>query len=235
MKRNVTQTTVIQLIFVAVVFLFASCSTSIELASSWKKPNVTVKPNPKIVVMTVGKVLSNVQKSENELVAELKKKGQNAVAALDIMTPGVKYDSVALLNLLKENKVDYILINTGVSKKESERYIPGETYTTPVTTTTPYNYYPNYNSSFYYYYGYQTGYYNTTAYETRTTEGYTVVDVEVLLQSNWYDVSNAGLIWVAQSKAFTDKYEDYMFVEFSKLIVKNLIDKQMITPVEVKK
>jgi hypothetical protein len=230
MKNKSTKLMLVEVAIVAILFILTSCTTSMELATSWKKPNVTVKTTPKIAVLAVGKNLANKQKTENEMVAELKKKGQNAIAAMDILNPGVKYDSTTVLNILRSNNVDYVLTNAVVSKKESERYVPGETYTTPVSTSTPYSYYPSYNSSFYYYYGYQTAYYNTTTYETHTTEGYTVVDIEVLIESSLYDVNTGSMIWMAHSKAFTDQYDDYMFVDFAKIIVKDLIDKQLITP-----
>jgi hypothetical protein len=230
MKNKFANLMIVQLALVALVMLFASCTGSLELATSWKNKSATVKSNPKIVVMAVGKNLTNKQKTETEMVAELKKKGQNAIASMDILTPGQKYDSAAILSILAFNKVDYILTNAIVSKTESEHYVPGETYTTPVTTTQAVNYYPSYNSSFYYYYGYQSGYYTSTQYETHTTEGYTVTEIEVLIESSLFDVSTSGLVWVAQSKAFTDQFTDDLFVDFAKIIVKDLIDKQMITP-----
>jgi hypothetical protein len=229
MKNKFTNLMIVQVAVVAVLFLFASCTSSLELSTSWKNPNITIKATPKIVVLAVGKNLANKQKTENEMVAELKKKGQNAIASLDLLTPGVKYDSLGILSIMMKNNIDYILTNAIVSKKESERYIPGETYTTPVTTTQAVNYYPTYNSSFYYYYGYQSGYYTSTAYETHTTEGYTVTDVELLIESNMYDVATSSLVWMAHSKSFTEQFEDYMFMDFADLIVKDLVNKQIIT------
>ena len=215
------------LCLVPVVLGMAACSPPVDLTTSWTNKTATPKSSPKIMVMALGKNLSNRQAAENNIVNELKAAGHQAVAALDVLNPSIeKYDSLSLVNILRQNQFDMILTNAVVDVKETQRYVPGTTETVPVATY-PVNGYPAYYGGYYNYYNYRMTYYHTV-YETRTTPGTTVTDVEVLIESNLYDVSTADLLWVGQSKSLTAEPSDPLFKAFAKNIVNDLLRNNLL-------
>src|SRR5436190_13515426 len=90
----------------ALFFLFAvvSCSPPIDLTTSWTNKQATIKKSPKIMVLAFSQDLANRQAVEGYLANEIKLAGFQAVGSLEVMNPSIqKYDSVALVNLLRQN------------------------------------------------------------------------------------------------------------------------------------
>lgn len=221
MKKNHPMLACVSMILLA----FASCGPQVELTSSWANKQAQVKKSPKIMVMVLGPNLQNRQYVEGYIVAELAKKGHTAIAALDVFKPEVqKYDSLTMVNLLRQNNVDMLLTNMVVDIKEEQRYVPGTTQQVPVGTySTPYNPYYGQNSYNYNgynnYYGVYSSYNYHTVYETRETPGYTYTDVQVLIESKLFDVSNAELLWFGQSKSYTKEPSTSLFTDFARIVV----------------
>ena len=217
----------ITLVSITALFLF-SCITQIELTSSWTNKTAKVKKSPLVMVMVMGKSADNRKTIEHDMVTRLKRKGINAVGSLDLFQPEIqKYDSAGLVSLLRQNKIDMILINSVVSVTEKERYIPGSQQEVQVPTyATPNNpsYYPGYSGVYVSNYGnYYNSYYNYESMsEKRFVPGQTVTDVVVLIESNLYDVSKPELLWYGQSKTFTKDPSVELFEEFTKIIIKDL-------------
>ncbi len=214
-----------QLVFLFIVAIFiSSCAEPIVLTSSWSNKTATVKSSPKIMVMVLGKDLNNRMVVENDIVALMKAGGHNAIAALDVFKPDVqKYDSATMVNLLRQNNVDMLLTNAITNVTEKERYVPGTTEQVPVGTyATPYNpYYNSYYGNYYNYYNYSALNYQTI-YETRETPGYTVTDVEVIIESRLFDVNTPDLLWFGQSKSYTKEPSTELFNAFAKLVVDDI-------------
>ncbi len=207
----------------SVVLSLSSCAPQIELTSSWTNKQAKVKPAPLVMAMVLAKDLNNRQVIEAYMVSEFKKGGDQALAALDLLKPSEKYDSASLVKILRDNKIDMLLISSIAKVTEKERYVPGTTEQVPVGTyATPYNpyYYSDY-SNYYSYYNYQSTYYQTV-YETRETPGYTVVDVEVIIESKLFDVTNAELLWFGQSKSYTKEPSTELFSTFAKIVVDDI-------------
>ena len=202
-------------------FLVVSCSPPIDLTTSWTNKQATIKKSPKIMVLAFGQDLANRQAVESYIVAEIKLAGHQAIGALEVMNPSIqKYDSLTLVNLLRENNFDMILTNAVVNVKETERYIPGTTEQVPVATY-PVESYPYYNGGYYNYYNYRMTSYQTV-YETRSTPGSTVIDVEVLIESNLYDVATSNLLWLGQSKSLTGDPSPELFKAFARNVVNDI-------------
>ncbi len=214
-----------QLAFLTLIAaLFSSCAPQIELTSSWSNKTAKVKSQPKVMVMVMGKDLNNRMVVENDIVALMKAGGHNAIAALDVFKPDVqKYDSATMVNLLRQNNVDMLLTNAVTNVTEKERYVPGTTEQVPVGTyATPYNpYYNSYYNNYYNYYNYSSLNYQTI-YETRETPGYTVTDVEVIIESRLFDVNAPDLLWFGQSKSYTKEPSTELFHAFAKLVVDDI-------------
>jgi hypothetical protein len=213
-----------------VAVLFTACAPQIELTSSWTNKTVKPKKSPKIMVMVMGEDLNNRMVVENDIVNLMKAGGHNAIAALDVFKPNVqKYDSATMVNMLRQNNIDMLLTNSIVNISEKERYVPGTTEQVPVGTyATPYNpYYNSYYNNYYNYYNYQSTSYQTI-YETRTTPGYTVTDVEVIIESNLYDVSIPELLWFGQSKSYTKEPSTELFHEFATIVVNDITKNNLL-------
>jgi hypothetical protein len=211
-----------------ILMAFTSCAPQIELTSSWTNKQAQVKNSPKIMVMVLGSNLTNRQAVEADVVAELTKLGHTGVSALDLFPPDIqKYDSVNMVTILRKNNIDMLFTTAVVNITEQEKYVPGTTEQVPVGTyATPYN--PYYANNYYYdtgynnYYGYYNNYSYQTMYETRTTEGYTYVDVEVIIESKLYDVNKPELLWFGQSKSYTKDPSSELFKSFAKIVVGDL-------------
>jgi len=228
MKSISKQYSVVTALFSIVLLAFTSCAPQVELTSSWTNKQAEVKASPKIMVMVLGSNLSNRQWVEKDIVAELAKLGHTAVGSLDVFRPDVqKMDSATMVDMLRSNKIDMLLTNAVVNITEQEKYVPGTTEQVPVGTyATPYN--PYYSQNYYYqngynnYYGYYNSYSYQTIYETRTTPGYTYVDVEVIIESKLYDVNKPELMWFGQSKSYSKDPSSELFSSFAKLVVNDL-------------
>ena len=208
--------------------LLTSCAPSVELTTSWTNQQAKAKSDPKIMIMSIGKSLANKTTSENTMVQQFTKAGHNTVAALNFFNPNVqKIDSLAMVKVLQDNHIDLLLTNAVVNVIERERYVPGSTYSTPVYSA-PIPTYPYAFGGYYGYYGYRSAYYGTM-YETHTTEGYTTTEVEVLIESNLYDVTTGNLLWVGQSKSFTKEPTQTIFDDFSKNILNDLHKNHLLT------
>jgi hypothetical protein len=219
-----------------ILFIYSCAVSQIELTSSWTNRNTTVKKSPLVMVMVMGKSVDNRKTVESDMVARLKKKGIKAVGSLEVFQPEVqKYDSAAMVSLLRQNKIDMLLINAIVSVTEKERYIPGESKEVQVSqNTTPYNsgYYNSVGygsliiSSSGNYYGYYNNY--EAMSEKRFIPGQTVIDVTVLIESRLFDVSKPELLWNGQSKTFTKEPSVDLVKEFSKNVIDDITKNKLL-------
>src|SRR3954467_7208735 len=99
-------------------FLITSCAAPIELTTSWSNKTAKVKKSPKVMVMALGKNLANRQSAEAFIVSELEKNGYTAIQSLDVFKPDIKqYDSLTMVNMLRQNNVDMLLTNAVVDIK----------------------------------------------------------------------------------------------------------------------
>lgn len=237
MKTRIKQKLQLAALLSITLLFLNSCAPQIELTSSWANKTAKVKSAPMVMVMVIGKDLASRKNVEDYIVAELVKGGHKAIASLNVFKPEVqKYDSATMVSLLRQNNIDMLLTNGVVNVSEQERYVPGTTERVAVGTyATPNN--PNYNG---YYNGvnngynqYNNNYYNSynnyqTVYEERTTPGYTVVDVEVLIESNLYDVATPELLWFGQSKSYTKEPSTELFNEFARMIVADITKNNLL-------
>ncbi len=217
-----------------ILFAFTSCAPPIELTSSWSNKQAKVKNAPLVMVMVLGKNLTNRQYAEGYIVNELMNRGYNAKAALDVFKPEAQqYDSASMVALLKQNNVDMLFTTAVVEVSEKETYVPGTTERVPVGTyATPYN--PYYSENNYYYnnsndfYGYYNTYNYATVYETRETPGYTYIDVTVILESKLFRVESPELLWFGQSKSYTTEPTTKLYETFAKIVVDDMVKNNLL-------
>jgi hypothetical protein len=226
MKTVFSQKLQLAALFSIVLFIIISCSSPIRLTSSWTNKQAKVKSAPLIMVMVLGKANSTTRQDvENNIVARLKKGGFKAIPASDLIQPGVlKHDSAELVNILRTNNVDMLLTNAVISVTENERFIPGAVQVTDIVVptggyTTPYSpyngFYGGYNNYYNYYGSYQI-------IEAPPTMGTTVTDVQIIIESNLYEVATPALIWYGQSRSFTKQPTTSLINTFSKIVVSDI-------------
>jgi len=217
-----------------IIITFTACVPQIELTSSWTNKQAKVKNSPLVMVMVLGKNLTNRQYAEGYIVNELMSRGYNAKAALDVFKPDAqKYDSATMVTMLKQQNVDMLFTTAVVEITEKETYVPGTKERVPVGTyATPYN--PYYNQNNYYinnsndFYGYYNTYNYATLYETRETPGYTYTDVTVILESKLFSVATPELLWFGQSKSYTAEPTTKLYETFAKIVVDDMVKNNLL-------
>src|SRR5438105_2585312 len=108
MKQIFSSLKLIVVLFYAASFVFISgCEPSIQLTGTWHDQTAGTKKFNKIVVMAIGKNLSNRKLGEDKLVTDLTAKSFNAVGSLTFLPPDFQQlDSTAIEAALKRNGVD---------------------------------------------------------------------------------------------------------------------------------
>ncbi len=203
-------------LFSIVLLIINSCSPEIKLASSWTNNEAKVKSAPLIMVIALGKANSTTRQDvENKIVARLKNDGYKAVPASDLLLPGVtKHDSAEVVNILRKNNIDMLLTNAVVNIVENERFIPGAIQGGSVQD--PNGKYATGYNNYYSYYNYYNSY---QIIDAPPTPGITVTDVEVIIESNLYEVATPELIWYGHSKIYTKQPSTGLINAFSKIVV----------------
>jgi hypothetical protein len=211
------------------LFLITSCSPQIKLTSSWADKQATVKSSPQIMVMVLGKPNSTIRRDiENNIVARLKKDGYRAVPASDLFQPGVKHDSAELVGTLRKNNIDMLLTNAVISRTENERFIPSTIQGTDIVVPSggaasvhyPDNqiYVVGYNN----YYNYYNAYNSYQTIEAQKGPGTTVTDIQIIIESNLYEVSTTELLWHGQSSSSTKEPSASQISAFSRNVISDI-------------
>lgn len=203
------------LIITAVLLVLQNaCSVPVRLTASWSDGSAQPVRFSKIAVLSIGKNLANRRLAEDNIKAELALHGFTAVRGIDEFGPEFSgtNDSVKMNRMLIDRHFDGALTVRVVRVDEHERWVPGTVYYRPVG----------------FYRGFYGYYYRAWSYYSEP--GYKVTDVEVLLESNLYNVQTGALLWSGQSKAFTRNPTAAMAAHYAKNIVNDMISKRVIIP-----
>ncbi|MDR3714209.1 MAG: hypothetical protein P4L51_15435 [Puia sp.] len=202
------------LLLISFLQLFNSCSPSVRLTASWSDREVQPVRFSKILVISIGKDLEKRKLGEDNIKAELQKHNLAAATSLDEFGPDFAKmnDSVRMRRILLDRQFDGVLTVRVLNVNEYDRWMPGNMYYGPI----------GFYNGFYAYYFRVWGYYNQP--------GYMTTDVEVLLESNFYNLATGGLLWSGQSKAFSRNPTPQMASLYAKNIVNDMIAKQVIIP-----
>lgn len=191
----------------------SACGPSVKLTASWTDTQASQIKFSRILVMSIGKDLAKRKLGEDALCKELRGYGYNAATSLDELGPDFagRNDSAAMQRLLLDKGFDGVVTIRVLDVNEHDRWVPGGVYYGPV----------GYYRGFYGYYHRIWGYY--------ADPGYRTTDVEVLLESNFYEVLTERLLWSGQSKAFTRNPTQAMAARYARNIVDELIDKKVLS------
>lgn len=196
------------------LLLTVSCTTA-KITSTWIDKNANFNKYQKILVLTIfnEKDRSIQAQIENHLVNDLKENGYTAISALSEFGPKIfenKSEEEVIKNLEKNN-IDAIITIVLLNKKKERKYIPGNIYYTPMG-----NYYNRF-------WGYRGMLYNRI-YEP----GYYITESTYFWESNFYDMNTQKMLYSIQTKSFDINNTTYFGHEYSKRIMKNMIENGVI-------
>lgn len=212
--NNKAKTKWASLLLLSFFLLLNSCGPSVQLTASWSDNNVQPTRFSKILVIAIGKDLEKRKLGEDHIKAELQRHGFSASASLDEFGPDLasQFDSTKMRQQLLDKQFDGAITIRVLNINEHDRWVPGSVYYGPV----------GFYRGFYGYYHRVWGYYREP--------GYTVTDVEVLLESNLYRLVTGDLLWSGQSKAFSRNPTDAIASRYAKNVVEDMIRKGVINP-----
>ncbi len=200
-------------LFVVLVGLFASCSTTTSITGSWVSPeHQKAADYKKIAVVVLSNKTTNQLVVEKAFVDRLKYLGYDAIPTSSFIVPEVvkKENAKVIDDMMKERGVDAVIILSLLKIDDGVRYVPG------TTTYAPGPYYGGYYGYYYYNYNHMhsPGYYEETQ--------------SIFLESNFYDLTEGKLLSSIQTSTTDPSGIDDLAVSFSTAILKKLIAEKVI-------
>jgi hypothetical protein len=223
MKRVIPKNTKILLATMVALLLsisFLGCAPTTQLTGSWKSPEAS-KPYNRIVVAALTDNVLARQEVENDLQAQLRMRGIEAIKSIDIFPPsrGSKNgpDVNLLLERVRDDGYDAILTAALVDEKTQTRYVPGNYGYEPMTRAI--------------WYGRFRGYY-TYWYPILYDPGYYTEDKIYYLETNLYDTASEKLLWSAQSKSYSPSSLRKAAEQFAEITVNRMSQDRLINPTQ---
>jgi hypothetical protein len=200
------------LYLLAFTALVNACGPSVKVSQSWVAPNTAPGKFKKIVVLVLAPAKYNDagRIGEQQLASELKSNGVNAMSAQDEYGPSRfrNKNEEAALAAMRRSGADAVIVTSLLDIEKEKRYVPGS-YSFPP-------YYGRFWGYYSYWYGrsFDQGYYETTK--------------KYYLETNLYDLSNSQLVYSIQSRTMDPGSADRLARAFSKVVVKDMRNKQVI-------
>ena len=196
------------LLSLLVVFLFLPSCAATKLNAVWKDPEYQERPQK---IMVIGMLPAEVSKRffEDEMVRNFQKHGTDAVISYSLLPSQPAPDRDAVMNVMREQRADSVLIARLMDKKTVQSYVPSS----PA---------PRYGGSGYYgsswggYYGYAGG-------GVRTDEF-------AVIQTNLYDLKTEKLVWTASSDTWLAENPKSLIANFIEVIMKDLVNAKIVGP-----
>lgn len=200
-----------KVIFLSGLFFLLSSCASTKITQSWVEPD-NKKIYKDLLIIGVGESEQNRRAYESYFVEELKRIGIEAVASYKLIKSNQKIERATVAKAITGLGIDGVLITHLLAVDEETIYRPSMDYM-PMYGSGYYgglySYYPHVNT-----YVHRPGYY--TKHETFTIE------------TNLYDVESEELVWSAQSRTFSPDSVDKVIKDLTKLLIKDLSDKNLI-------
>jgi hypothetical protein len=203
------------LVLSGVILLLSSCANT-KISQSWVEPNHNKSYND-ILIIGIGESEQSRRAYESYFADALRSNKIEALASYTLIKSNEKIDRNTVVKAIEGLEVDAVIVTHMVAVDEETVYRPstgygygGGGYYGGAHYGGLYNYYPHVNS-----YVHNPGYYTT--HETYT------------LETNLYDVKSEELIWSARSRTFSPESVDEVIVDLTKLLIKDLEEKKLIT------
>ena len=196
--------------------LLVSCANT-KISQSWVEPGNKKSYND-LLIIGIGESEQNRRAYESYFIEELRSHGIEAEASYKLIKSDEKIDRDTVTNAIKGMGIDGVIVTHMVAVEEETVYRPstgyayggyGGGYYRGGYYGGLYSYYPHVNT-----YVHNPGYYTT--HETYT------------LETSLYDVASEELVWTARSRTFSPESIDEIIVDLTKLLIKDLSDKNLI-------
>lgn len=202
-------------IFLAVAFIFSSCTSS-RITSSWKAADVQQKQYKKVLVLGLflEKDRALKEKMEAHIVGDLKALGYDAICSCDEYGPKAfeNIKEAEALQKLSGGGIDAVLTVVLLDKTKERYYVPNHVYYSPYSV----------------YHNHWWGYYSTM-YDRIYQPGYYAVDTKYFWESNFYDLDTKKLMYSAQTQSFDPSSAESLAHEYGKLIVNDMKNKTVLS------
>lgn len=199
------------------LMLFLAACSGTKVTSSWKEPDVKLNQDQKIMVVALVNDKQDRLRPmiESEMVAALKERGYNAIAASRKFNPkelkGLSEQKA--LNRLRGENIDQVLTVVLLDKDKEKSYVPGN--------RGMWGPYP-------YYYGYFGRYYGMM-YDRIYQPGYYTTNTKYYMESNLYSLDNRQLLYTVKTETFDPSSAARMAVVYSQQVVKDMTRQQLIS------
>jgi hypothetical protein len=200
---------------VMIPVLMVSCSST-YITSSWKAPKgYSATKEDKIMVLGIlpDKDRSMREAVESEMVKALQEQGYQATSAFEAYGPksfqGMNEQQV--MADLKDKGVQAVMTVALLDKEKEQQYTPGRVDYQPRL-----GYNPFWRRYVYY-------------YDRVYTPGYYTNSTNYFAEGNLYDVGSNRLIYSVQSKTFDPSSMVNLAKDYSKVVVKDMIQKNIIS------
>jgi hypothetical protein len=213
-KKSISLFTV--LITMYSLALLGAGSPKLEL--SWKNPDYTGGGFKNIMVLALNGKAANRAEFEDELVAAISRPTIKASPSYEFIArpDATPIDKNDLRELVKEQKIDAIVVARLIKSDKRTVYVPGEVYT-------PFPYY----GTFY-------GFYDVV-YPEIYTPGYMETEKRAQVEVNFYstDKPDGQLVWTGSTNVFDAGSAMKVIKDLVKVVTKEL-EKENIIPKESK-
>ncbi len=201
----------------ATAVLLASCANT-KISQSWVEPD-NKRSYDDFLVIGIGESEQNRRAYESHFVESIREAGAEAEASYKLIKSNEKIERDTILKAIDGMEIKGVIITHMVAVDEETIYRPSMDYMPMYGGGYyggMYSYYPHVNS-----YVSRPGYYTT--HETYT------------LETNLYDVESEELVWSARSRTFSPESVQEVIVDLTKLLIKDLDEKNLIKKKEKSK
>ena len=196
------------IILSGVTLLLSSCANT-KISQSWVEPNHNKSYND-LLIIGIGESEQNRRAYESYFTAELKEHKIESVASYTLIKSNEKMDRDTVVKAIDGLGIDAVIVTHMIAVDEETVYRTGHSHTGYNRySRNMYSYYPRVNS-----YVHRPGYYTT--HETYTFE------------TSLYDIVTEELVWTARSRTFSPGAVDEVIVDLTKLLIKDLKEKNLI-------
>ncbi len=190
--------------------LFLSSCANTKISQSWVEPNHK-KAYDDILVIGIAESQQNRRAYESYFVEALQAVGVEGEASYKLIKES-KIDREIVTKAIKGLEIDAVIVTHLVGVDEETIYRPSMDYM------------PMYGGG--YYGGLYSYYPHVNTYVTRP--GYYTTHETYTLETNLYDVESEELVWSARSRSFAPESVDEVITDLTKLLIKDLSEKNLI-------
>jgi hypothetical protein len=193
-----------------IVLLVSSCANT-KISQSWVEPDHK-KEYQNLLIIGIAESEQNRRAYESYFVEDLKTIGINAEASYRLIKSNQKIDRETITKAIDGLGIDGVIVTHLLAVDEETIYRPTM------------NYSPMYGGA--YYGGLYSYYPHVNTYVT--SPGYYTTHETYTIETNLYDVESEELVWSARTRTFAPESTDEVIVDLTKLLIKDMADKDII-------